>query len=52
MSKTVTSSLLLVPYLKVMISGCLFLLVILTMVERWWEEAGTTLPCLLPKLSR
>jgi hypothetical protein len=48
MSKTVTSSLLLVPYLKVMISGWRFLLVIFTMVERWWEEAGTTLPCRLP----
>ena len=42
-SKTVTSSLLLVPYLNVMTSGCFFLLVILTMVDRWCEEEGTTL---------
>ena len=30
--------------LNVMISGCRFLLVILTMLERWWEEEGMTVP--------
>merc|ERR1712012_66495 len=44
MSKTVTSSFWLVPNLKAMISGCLFLLVILTMEERCLEEEGTTVP--------